>query len=97
MKRVDLIRHLERHGCEFPREGRRHTAYVNRKLRGSSAIVRHPDVNDFLARRICDAFRSRVLEDGWSPADFPGVIRFAPPEFAANCDPARRVRVTARD
>jgi hypothetical protein len=25
MKRVDLIRHLERHGCEFLREGNNHT------------------------------------------------------------------------
>lgn len=54
MKRVDLIRHLERHGCEFLREGRRHTVYVNRKLRRSSAIPRHQEVNDFLARKICD-------------------------------------------
>jgi hypothetical protein len=30
MKRLDLIRHLERHGCEFLREGGNHTIYVNR-------------------------------------------------------------------
>ena len=30
MKRVDLVRHLETHGCEFLREGGRHTIYVNR-------------------------------------------------------------------
>jgi hypothetical protein len=30
MKRLDLIRHLERHGCEFLREGGSHTIYVNR-------------------------------------------------------------------
>lgn len=29
MKRLDLIRHLERHGCEFLREGGNHTIYVN--------------------------------------------------------------------
>jgi hypothetical protein len=32
MKRVDLIRHIERNGCEFLREGDRHTVYVNRAL-----------------------------------------------------------------
>lgn len=25
MKRIDLVRHLERHGCEFAREGKQHT------------------------------------------------------------------------
>jgi mRNA interferase HicA len=54
MNRVDLIRHLERHGCEFLRQGGRHTVYVNRNARRSSAIPRHPEVNDFLARKICD-------------------------------------------
>lgn len=28
MKRRELIRHLEAHGCEFLREGRDHTVYV---------------------------------------------------------------------
>ncbi len=54
MKRIDLIRHLKRHGCEFLRGGDRHTMYVNRKARRSSAVPRHRDVNDFLARKICD-------------------------------------------
>src|SRR5438105_11963941 len=27
-ERVDLVRHLERHGCEFVREGREHTLYI---------------------------------------------------------------------
>jgi len=30
MKRKGLIRHLERHGCEFLREGANHTVYINR-------------------------------------------------------------------
>ena len=53
MKRVDLIRHLERCGCEFLREGDNHTIYVNRPIRKSSSIPRHREVNDFLARKIC--------------------------------------------
>jgi len=53
MKRVDLIRHLERNGCEFLREGNSHTVYVNRLARKSSSIPRHREVNDFLARKIC--------------------------------------------
>ncbi len=54
MKRVDLIRHIERNGCEFLREGDRHTVYVNRALRKSSAVPRHREINDFLCRKICD-------------------------------------------
>jgi len=54
MKRIDLIRHLEQHGCEFLREGCEHTVYVNRTARRSSSIPRHREVNDFLARKICD-------------------------------------------
>ena len=54
MKRIDLIRHLEQHGCEFLRQGSNHTVYVNRKARRSSAVPRHREVNDFLARKICD-------------------------------------------
>jgi predicted RNA binding protein YcfA (HicA-like mRNA interferase family) len=53
MKRVDLIRHLERNGCELLREGKNHTLYVNRAARKSSSIPRHREVNDFLARKIC--------------------------------------------
>ena len=53
MKRRDLIRHLETHGCVFLREGGSHTVYVNR-LRGKvSTIPRHREINDFLARKIC--------------------------------------------
>lgn len=53
MKRRDLIRHLEAHGCEFLREGGEHTVYVNREARKASAVPRHREINDILARRIC--------------------------------------------
>lgn len=53
MKRKDLIRHIEAHGCELLREGGSHTIYVNRVAHASSSIPRHREVNDFLARKIC--------------------------------------------
>ncbi len=53
MKRVDLIRHLERHGGEFLREGGNHSVYVNRAARKSSSVPRHREINEFLARKIC--------------------------------------------
>lgn len=53
MKRRDLIHHLEQNGCEFLREGGRHTMYVNKPERKASAIPRHREVNEHLARKIC--------------------------------------------
>ena len=53
MKRVDLLGHLERHGCEFLREGGSHTVYVNRSARKASTVPRHREINELLARKIC--------------------------------------------
>jgi predicted RNA binding protein YcfA (HicA-like mRNA interferase family) len=53
MKRLDLIRHLEKHGCAFLRQGAKHSVYVNRAKQKSSTIPRHREINDFLARKIC--------------------------------------------
>jgi len=53
MKRKALIRHLESYGCEFFREGKKHTVYVNRAAHCSSTVPRHNEVNDNLARKIC--------------------------------------------
>ena len=62
MNRIDLIRHLEQHGCEFLREGGEHTVYVNRTARRSSSIPRHREINDFLARKICDDLQIQRLK-----------------------------------
>lgn len=53
MKRLDLIRYLERHGCTLLREGGSHSVYVNRTTRKSSTVPRHREINDYLARKIC--------------------------------------------
>lgn len=53
MKRVDLIRHLEAHGCRLLREGGSHSVYLNPEKRRVSTVPRHREVNDFLARKIC--------------------------------------------
>jgi len=53
MKRVDLIRHLELHGCEFLREGSNHSVFVNRPARKSTTVPRHREINEFLAKKIC--------------------------------------------
>lgn len=61
MKRLDLIRHLERHGCALLREGGRHSVYVNRTTRKSSTVPRHREINDYLARKICKDLEIREV------------------------------------
>ena len=56
MKRLDLIRHLEQHGCVLFREGGNHSVYLNRRTRKSSSVPRHREINEFLARKICRDF-----------------------------------------
>jgi len=53
MKRLDLIRHLERHGCKFMREGGNHTIYVNRAAKKVSSVPRHRKIIEFTAQKIC--------------------------------------------
>jgi mRNA interferase HicA len=53
MKRRELLRHLEHHGCVLLREGGSHTVFVNRAKGKSSTVPRHREINDFLARKIC--------------------------------------------
>ena len=53
MKRRDLIRHLETHGCVLLREGAKHSVYLNRQTGKVSTVLRHREINDFLARKIC--------------------------------------------
>jgi predicted RNA binding protein YcfA (HicA-like mRNA interferase family) len=53
VKRVDLVRHVEAHGCVLLREGGSHSVFVNRAARRTSVIPRHREVNDYLARKIC--------------------------------------------
>ena len=49
MKRLDLIRHLEAHGCQFLREGGNHTIYVNRAAKKTSAVPRYRKIIEFTA------------------------------------------------
>jgi mRNA interferase HicA len=52
MKRSELLRHLRSAGCEVLKEGGRHSWWHNPKLNKRSAIPRHSEINDNLARKI---------------------------------------------
>ena len=54
MKRRDFIRHLENHGCQLLREGRRHSIYVNRAVQASTSVPRHSEIKDYLCAKICN-------------------------------------------
>ncbi|WP_366919547.1 type II toxin-antitoxin system HicA family toxin [Hydrocarboniphaga sp.] len=53
MKRRDLLRHLTTNGCSLLREGGSHSWWQNTALNRRSAVPRHTEVNDHLAKKIC--------------------------------------------
>ncbi|MFN8626707.1 MAG: type II toxin-antitoxin system HicA family toxin [Candidatus Binatia bacterium] len=53
MKRGDLLRHLRTNGCAFLREGGRHSWWHNPAQNKRSAVPRHNEIDNDLARKIC--------------------------------------------
>lgn len=53
VRRRDLVRHIELHGCRLAREGGRHSIYLNPRTMQTSAVPRHRELNLFTAQKIC--------------------------------------------
>jgi len=53
MKRKELLKYLRGQGCDLLREGGRHSWWHNPALNKRSAIPRHSEVQDILAKKIC--------------------------------------------
>ena len=53
MKRRALLKHLRLHGCELLREGGKHSWWHHPELNKRSAIPRHVEIDEQLARKIC--------------------------------------------
>ena len=53
MKRRELVRHMTGHGCVLLREGGRHSWWQNPEQNRRSAVPRHNEIPDELARKIC--------------------------------------------
>jgi len=53
VKRRELIRHLTAEGCVLLREGSRHSWWHNPIGKRRSAVPRHSEIKDILARKIC--------------------------------------------
>ena len=53
MKRRQLLSHLRRQGCVLVREGAKHSWWGNPANNRRSAVPRHNEIDDQLARKIC--------------------------------------------
>jgi mRNA interferase HicA len=53
MKRRELLRHLEKNGCQLKREGASHTIYWNPSTGRREPVPRHSEIPDLLCRKIC--------------------------------------------
>ncbi|MSO23680.1 MAG: addiction module toxin, HicA family [Acidobacteria bacterium] len=53
MKREELLRHLRRNGCRLLCEGAEHSWWQHAAQNKRSAIPRHSEIEDHLARKIC--------------------------------------------
>ncbi|MBI3399644.1 MAG: type II toxin-antitoxin system HicA family toxin [Deltaproteobacteria bacterium] len=62
MKRNELLRYLRSEGCELLREGGRHSWWHNPTLNRRSAIPRHTEISDILAKKICKDLGARPVK-----------------------------------
>ena len=53
MKRRDLVQHLTAQDCQLLREGARHSWWHHTITGKRSAIPRHTEISNHLARKIC--------------------------------------------
>lgn len=53
MKRKDFLKHLQKQGCIFVREGAKHSIFLNPYIKRISTVPRHNEINNLLAKKIC--------------------------------------------
>lgn len=53
MKRDQLVRYPRKNDCVLLREGGRHSWWFNPTLNKRSAVPRHTEISDILAKKIC--------------------------------------------
>nr|VFK23102.1 MAG: mRNA interferase HicA [Candidatus Kentron sp. LPFa]VFK39070.1 MAG: mRNA interferase HicA [Candidatus Kentron sp. SD]VFK43970.1 MAG: mRNA interferase HicA [Candidatus Kentron sp. SD]VFK78916.1 MAG: mRNA interferase HicA [Candidatus Kentron sp. SD] len=53
MKRSALLKYLRSRGCRLLREGGKHSWWHNPILNKRSAVPRHSEIQDVLAKEIC--------------------------------------------
>jgi predicted RNA binding protein YcfA (HicA-like mRNA interferase family) len=55
VKRSELLKHLEKHGCVLLRHGGKHDVSHNPVTGVSEPVPRHADINEQLAKRIINS------------------------------------------
>jgi mRNA interferase HicA len=63
MKRVKLIRHLNRQGCYLLREGSNHSLFYNPVNNKVSTIPRHSEIKKFISQKICKDLDIAIPEE----------------------------------
>lgn len=53
MKRNQLLKYLKSKNCYLLREGANHSVYYNSLNNKTSAVPRHTEIDDKLAKKIC--------------------------------------------
>ncbi len=61
MKRGDLLKHLEKHGCFLLREGANHSIYYNPLNGKQTAIGRHQELDNILCKKVCKQLEVPVI------------------------------------
>ena len=67
MRRLDLIRELEKAGCDLLRHGGRHDIDHNPTTGRSEPVPRHREINEILARRIIRRLTAVDEDSGREP------------------------------
>jgi len=57
VKRLDLVKHLEKQGCILLRHGGRHDIFHQPATGASEPVPRHREINEVLANRILNRLR----------------------------------------
>ena len=61
MKLVDLEKHLRKNRCAKKREGGNHTVWENKESKKITAVPRHREIKDLLAKKICKQLDIPIL------------------------------------
>ena len=103
MKRSALVKHMRREGRSLRREGSRHSWWQSDKTGKRSAVPRHAEVPDQLARKNCKDLGMPIIGGGGIYASvaplivFPAGRRFPTELISGCCTSSTRKRVELPD
>ena len=61
MKRRQLTKHLEDHGCELFKEGSKHSRWWHPAQGTHATVPRHREISNDLAKKICKELKIPVI------------------------------------